>query len=121
MKNYELVMKISNFIDTRIMDLEDNDGNTEKCLVIPLEKNGMNVSSNNHVYCKFFVNERTYGEGKATHYLRVKLSKKVVAKLEALGYKTPYMGLMFRSIFKTSYQDPNYYRNNSIDRVKNID
>lgn len=121
MKNYELVMKISNFIDTRVVDLEDNDGNIEQCIVVPLEKNGMRVSNNNNVYCKFFVNERTYGDGTATHYLRVKTNKKLVAKLADLGYQTPYMGLMFPSNFKTSYQSNSYFRNNSTDRVKNID
>lgn len=116
--NYEAKLKLSNFIDSRIMELEDNDGNLEDCLVIPIEKNGLVVSKTNNVYCTAFVNEKTYDTADGySFYIKQKTNPAHVAKLDSLGYKTPYLGYMKRSTFAPKFQSDNRYGYNK--RVKN--
>lgn len=117
--NYEASLKLTNFIDAAVKELEDNDGNREMCLVIPLEKNGLNVSCNGHVYCNMFVNEKTYETGdNNSYYFKQKTDRNHLAKMDSLGYKTPYLGVMHRTFYKTNSQSNNRYGYNQ--RVKNL-
>jgi hypothetical protein len=109
-KNYEALLKLSNFIDARLMDIEDNDGVMEQCLVIPIEKNSLVVTRYKTVYCDMYVSEKTFGcSDDNTHYLRQKLTKANREKLNKLGYKAPYLGSMKPSKYKPLYQTDTKY------------
>ena len=118
--NYEATFKMTNFIDARVKELEDNDGNKEMCVVIPLEKNGLKVEKSGHVYCKLFVNEKTFESGdNNSHYMRLKTNYKHVEKMDSLGYKTPYLGTMRPSFYAGKYQSDARYGYNK--KVKNLE
>ena len=116
-KNYEARLKLSNFIDSRLQELEDNDGNMEMCLVIPIEKNSLDITKHNDVFCSMFVNEKTYEtkDGYA-YYFKQKTNSNHVAKLDSLGYKTPYLGYMTLSKYSPRFQSNIYNK-----KVKNIE
>lgn len=119
-KNYELLIKLSNFVDARLMDIEDNDGVMERCLVIPIEKNSLIVTRFKTVYCEAYATEKTFAcSDNNTHYLRQKLNKASREKLERLGYKPPYMGSMKPSRYKPLYQTDIKYGYEQ--KVKKID
>lgn len=118
--NYLAKVKLSNFIDARMHELEDNDGNMEMCLVIPIEKNALEVDKDKNVYCEMFVNEKTYDSRDGySYFFKQKTNAKHVAKLDSLGYKTPYLGYMKISKFAPAFQSENKYRFSQ--RVKNLE
>lgn len=118
--NYIAHLKLTNFIDARVMELEDNDGNFEQCVVIPIEKNALRVTDKNNVYCDMFVNSKTYDTGdNLTHFFKLKTTHEHVAKLDELGYKTPYLGGM--AISKYDYQFKKYDYSKIGKKVKNIE
>lgn len=104
--NYEATLRLTSFIDARVQELEDSNGNMEECVVIPLEKNGLRFTNKNHVACKLFVTERMspskYGE---THYIKMKTNKEHVAKMDSLGYTNPYLGEMHPTHYHKKFQD----------------
>lgn len=118
MASYEGIFKLSNFIGSRAIELEDDNGIMEMCLVIPIERNGLVVTSNKNVYCKFFINENRFDKtDKSTHYFRQKSNDSHRAKLSSLGYEMPYLGSMKPSKFNSKFSY-NPLRNK---KVKNID
>lgn len=119
MANYEGIFKLSNFIGTRMIELDDDNDVLELCLVIPIERNGLIVTKNNNVYCKMFINETQYDKGdSSTHYFRQKSNDNHRKKTSALGYDMPYLGTMKPSRF-INRQFGNKFRFNQ--KVKNID
>lgn len=117
--NYELALKLSNFIDARIADVEDNDGNMEQCLVIPMEKNGLFETKLKNVFCHIFVNEKFFDSNDDnTHFLRLKTNDNHRAKLDSLGYDAPYLGVMKPSKFKP-LQQHKYSFNQKVKNIEN--
>lgn len=106
--NYEALMKLSNFINARVEELEGIEGEKELCLVIPMEINGLFKTCNGNVYCKMFVNDKSsFASDGNTHYFRMKTNPTLNAKLVSLGYESPYLGTMKPSRFKTKFQENN--------------
>lgn len=92
-KNYDVVVKLTNYFGSRIMPIENDEGFTEECLVIPLEQNGLRVSPSKNVYSNLYMTQTMNGCIKGwTHYLRMKVNKNTYKKLLGLGYSIPYMG-----------------------------
>lgn len=111
--NYEALMKLSNFINARVEELENREGEKEMCLVIPMEINGLYKTRNGNVFCKMFVNERvSFTSDGNTHSFRAMINPTLNAKLVSLGYESPYLGTMKPSRFKTKFQENN-------DRLRN--
>lgn len=106
MNNYFLSFKLTNFYGSRVETLEDEDGNKEECVVIPLKRNGLKVSdANGAVYVNAFVNEKVQTHDKHTHYITQYCVRDHLSYLRELGYPAPRLGYMDKSVYKPSFQD----------------
>ena len=105
--NYELKLVLSSFLDARIIQSEDSEGVSEEGVFIPFGKNGLKPTSHGKVIAYAFVNERlTKTVDKYDFYVRLRTTKEHLAKLDSLGYKTPYLGGMRRQLkYHPKYQD----------------
>ena len=89
------IMKIvlTSFMGARVQDVVDEEGNEERCVCIPIDRNGLRVGSTGKVSSYAFVmktrNANRYGW---THYLKMKCNPNFVKKLNELGYEVPYLG-----------------------------
>lgn len=91
--NYTVQLKLSNYIGAKIMDIENDEGFIEPCLVIPIDTNDLSVSKNKDVYATMFMTRTVNGNLKGwTHYLRMKAGRERYNKLKSLGYDMPYLG-----------------------------
>lgn len=112
--NYTLQLKLSNYIGSRIMSIENEDGLIEDCLVIPLKRNDLSVSKSKNVYAKAFMTRSMNGNIKGwSHYLRMKVGREAYDKMKALGFDVPYLGNAKPSSWDLNINDVN-------GRVKNI-
>lgn len=99
--NYILDIKLTNFLDSRIIESEDGDGHIERGVFIPLLKNGLHVDNRNNVIFSAFVNEKqTYSADGYTHTAILKSPKSFIEKLKSLGFQTMYLGRMRPNIFQ---------------------
>lgn len=111
--NYTIQLKLSNYLGSRIMPIENEDGFIEDCLVIPLKINDLSVSKSKNVYGKAFMTRSMNGNIKGwSHYLRMKVGREAYDKMLSLGYSVPYLGNA-----KPSSWDLNLINTN--ERVKN--
>jgi hypothetical protein len=81
------------FFGARIEDVLDENGNMEKCVCIPIDRNNLYVCDNGKVSAYAFVNKtRNANMHGWTHYLRMKCQPDFVKKITSLGYEVPYLG-----------------------------
>lgn len=84
---------LTSFMGARVQDVVDEEGNEERCVCIPIDRNGLRVGSTGKVSSYAFVmktrNANRYGW---THYLKMKCNPNFVKKLNELGYEVPYLG-----------------------------
>lgn len=120
MNNYVAKIKLSNFLGSKVVDLEnDETGELEKGIFIPIELNSLFLTPRNQVIAWAFVNEKLHDTGDGfSHYLKLKTDKYHIKKLNDLGYETPYLGSMKTSTFFTKSQE--LIESGIIGRVKNI-
>ena len=91
--NYTIQLKLSNYFGSKIMDIENDEGFIEPCIVIPVDLNDFHVSKNNDVYATLYMTRTVNGNLKGwTHYLRMKAGRERYNKLKSLGYDMPYLG-----------------------------
>ena len=121
MNNYVAKLKLSNFLGSKVIDYEnDETGEFEKGIFIPLDLNGLFLTPRNQVIAWAFVNEKLHDTGDGfSHYLKLKTDKHHIKLLNELGYEAPYLGSMKTSTFFTQSQAK--YEGLSDGRVKNID
>lgn len=112
--NYIIKFRLTRLFGARIIEEEDEEGNLEKGVFIPIDRNDLKVNQNGDVDVYGFVNKCFTNSQYDywTHYIRLKGSKDFVKKINSLGYKTPYLGNM---------KSKNYIVNKkSYDRKVNI-
>lgn len=118
-QNYEMRVKLSNFIDARIVEQEDDNGVMEKGIFIPIEKNALYVNDHKCVYFSAFVTEKISNTGdNASHYIKQKTNKEHIATLNSLGYKAPNLGSMWEKNYRPKFQEKGAGVNNSNGKVK---
>lgn len=118
-QNYEMRVKLSNFIDSRIVELEDDNGVMEKGIFIPIDKNALYVNEHKNVYFSAFVTEKMSNTGdNASHYLKQKTNKEHIKFLNDLGYKAPHLGSMWEKNYNPKFQDSRYRDSRGEARVK---
>lgn len=99
-------IKLTNFINSRIIDQDNGDGHIEKGLFIPLEINGLSKTSMNQVFAFGFVNPKMHDTGDGyEYYIKQMLSKDIMRKQFELGYTPPYLGNMRKTNYKQNYKD----------------
>lgn len=118
-QNYEMRVKLSNFIDSRIVKQEDDNGVMEKGIFIPIDKNALYVNDHNCVYFSAFVTEKVSNTGdNASHYIKQKTNREHIAALNSLGYKTPNLGSMWEKNYRPKFQSKDANVNNDNGKVK---
>lgn len=106
--NYIIKFVLTNFLGSRIAQVENEDGDLEECVCIPLERNNLKKNKRNQVTAYAFMTKsdvaNMYGW---THYLKLKTNPDFVKKCDELGLKTPYLGNSKKSnyvVYKKEYQ-----------------
>ena len=124
-KNFVIKLNLIKFIDSRIVEIDGIDGDRERGLFIPLDKNGLEIyKHNNGVYIKAFANVSTVASQNwnSTHYIVLSPTKKQEKKMKELGYKMPIIGSM--GLIKSKKHN-SFWSNKDIysdtNRVKNKD
>ena len=112
MNNYFMSFKLTNFFGSRVERLENENGDVEECVVIPLKRNGLKVSdANNAVYVNAFVMAKSMRHDKKSHYITQYCIKEHLANLRELGYEAPKLGYMELSAFKSAQNNDSTSKN----------
>ena len=101
------IMKIvlTSFLGARIDTVLDENGNEEKCVCIPLDRNNLHEGKTGKVSAyAFVVKTRNANRFGWTHYLKMKCNPNFAKKTKELGFDIPYLGnvkpaeyIMFRN------------------------
>ena len=87
-----LKFKLTNFIGAFVSEIENAEGNIEECVCIPLNRNNLKKTHDNTVSAYCFVNQSKIPLDGWTHYIQLKSAVDFVKKLNAEGYRLPYLG-----------------------------
>lgn len=106
--NYIVKFVLTNFLHTRIMKVENEDGELEECVCIPIDRNNLKKNRKNQVSAYAFMNEtKTANMYGWTHYLQMKSDPNFLKKINSQGYKNVYLGNAKNGnyiIYKNEYQ-----------------
>lgn len=105
--NYTMRFNLTAFIGSRVIEAEDQDGNIERGVFIPIDVNCLYEDpKTHHVLCEAFVTaKQTFSSDGKTHYIKQKVSTNHVRRIEELGYKVPALGHMWLNTkYRPSYQ-----------------
>lgn len=107
--NYVLKLSLTKFLGARVCDVENENGEMEQCVCIPLDRNNLKKNPNGHVSVYLFMAKTTvaniYGW---THYLKMKLDPNFIKKINELGLDNPFLGnakLKSYVAFKDAYDN----------------
>lgn len=91
--NYVLKLSLTKFLGARVCDVENEHGEMEQCVCIPLDRNNLKKNPNGHVSVYLFMAKtltaNLYGW---THYLKMKLDPNFIKKINDLGLDNPFLG-----------------------------
>lgn len=103
--NYNLRIKLTKFLGSRIIDVEDEDGILEKGVFIPLNMNGLHITKKGNVNAYAYVMERVgIAIDGSSHYIRLSVPKDSLISINKLGYDLPYIGELTPIDHITKYQ-----------------
>ena len=105
-ENFLAKIKLSSYINSRVIEVENDDGIKEKGIFIPIEINELFLTPRNNVISWVYMTQKLYEpiDG-LTHYAKMKVSRNHLDKLGVMGYKPPYLGGMKPIKIFTSYQE----------------
>lgn len=115
----QMIMKfvLTAFHGACVKDVENEFGDLERCVCIPLDRNDLRVGETGKVSCYAFVvpcrNANRFGW---TSYIKHKVSNRFVEKCKDLGFSPPYLGNLRPSNY-VSYAK-NYNAAYKADKVK---
>lgn len=113
MNNYLCRFKLSNFLDSRIIDIEnDETGRLEKGIFIPLDRNDLFVTRNNQVIARLLVLKRRFTGDGNTHHIKPAYSKVHRDTIEGLGFSVPFLATMKPTRIFDNYQSNTYNDDN---------
>ena len=106
--NFVLKFVLTNFLGANISYVENEEGELEECVCIPLERNNLKKNSKNQVSAYAFMT-KTMSVNKFgwTHYLKMKIDPNFLKKINKIGLKNPYLGNAKGSnyiVYKNSYE-----------------
>lgn len=103
--NYTLRILLTNFLGSRVMDVENQDGIMERGVFIPMDMNGLHETNRGNVAFYAFVTERmTACLDGSSHYIKLKMNADSLKRINDMGYETPFIGSMRPSSIKPSCQ-----------------
>lgn len=93
--DFLLKIKLSNYINSRVIDIENDDGVLEKGIFIPIDLNGLFVSQRNEVVSWVLALKRTFpAMDSFTHNLKITFNREQLNWLTNMGYKSPTIGAL---------------------------
>ena len=107
--NYVLRFVLTKLFGARVIECDDEEGNLEKGVFIPLVKNDLRVDKGGNVSVYGFVS-KCFTSSRSdywTHYIKLKASSRFVEKINSMGYKMPYLGNMKSKnyiVYKNNYK-----------------
>lgn len=113
------IMKIvlTSFLGARVDTVLDENGNEERCVCIPLDRNNLHEGRTGKVTAyAFVVKTRNANRFGWTHYLKMKCNPNFVKRINEFGFQVPYLG----NIKPAEYMlyGNNYSSNNIGQKVK---
>lgn len=88
-----LKIVLTSFLGARVDTVLDEEGNEEKCVCIPIDRNNLHIGSTGKVTAyAFVVKTRNANKFGWTHYLKMKCNPNFVKRINELGYQVPYLG-----------------------------
>ncbi len=91
--NYVAKIVLTSFFGAQIKEVENEYGNLEKCVCIPIDRNNLRIGRTGKVSAYSFVTRcRNANIAGWSHYLKMKSSPDFVRKMNELGYEMPYLG-----------------------------
>lgn len=107
--NYVVKLVLTSFWGGRTQLVENENGDLEECVCIPLDRNDLKKNKRGQVTAYAFMTQATranmYGW---THYLKPKVNPNFLKKLNEQGYANPYIGNAKKGnfiIYKNLYKD----------------
>ena len=120
---FEIMMKLNNFLDSRVIELQNSYGDRERGIFIPFAINGVFEGKDGSAWSKFTLIERPkdsphYGANNigGTHSLRLQVPRNHYDKLASMGLKVPFMGSA--KILKRTTYNANNIDDKDCKRVK---
>lgn len=108
-------LRLTELIGARVEELIDEYGNKEKCICIPIERNGIKLTEKNNVFLEAYVDKLRYTNPYGwTHYIKPKLSPDAYKRAKELGLNTPLIGYLRPSYSRFGN---NNYESNANKRV----
>lgn len=92
-----LSLKLTAFINSKVIERIDEDGNLVRGVFIPIEVNELYESpKTKHIYCTAFINydDRRYFK-KVTHILTQHFTRAHLEKVKALGVDYKHLGYLY--------------------------
>jgi hypothetical protein len=106
--NYVLKLSLTKFLGARVCNVENEHGEMEECVCIPLDRNNLKKNPKGHVSVYLFMTKtfvsNIFGW---THYLKMKLDPNFIKKINELGFDNPFLGNAKSSnyiVYKNSYE-----------------
>lgn len=91
--NYILKFVLTNFHGSQIKMVENENGDLEECVCIPLERNDLKKNRKNQVTAYAFMTKAVFSNMYGwTHYLKQKVNPNFLKKLDSLGLSCAYIG-----------------------------
>jgi hypothetical protein len=112
MDNYIVRVVLTAFYGASLQDVENENGDLERCVCIPIDRNNLKLNpKNNNVSAYFFMNQSSspnqYGW---THYLKFKLDPNFLKQINELGLENKYCGnakkgnyIVYKNEYKAKY------------------
>lgn len=107
-------LNLTKFAGARVEEIETDKGMTERGVFIPIEDNDLYVSHRTgNVYANGFVTENyDVFDHRKTHYITLKLSKRLLRRFEREGRKSPVLGNLMESSYMADKQHHNFGEHN---------
>lgn len=89
-----LAINLTALHGSRVIEEFDEDGNLERGVFIPIERNGLYVGKKNRVYLYGYANYNHWKPNEESYQIMQSISKHVYEKQRALGYDRTMLGYM---------------------------
>ncbi len=107
--NYILKFVLTNFHGSQIKMVENENGDLEECVCIPLERNDLKKNKKNQVTAYAFMTKAIFSNAWGwTHYLKQKVNPNFLKKMGSLGISCAYLGNAKDSnyvVYSNEYKD----------------
>lgn len=115
--NYILKINLTNFHGSRIAMVENENGDLEECVCIPLERNDLKKNRKNQVNAYAFMTKAIFSNSWGwTHYLKAKVNPNFLKKQDSLGLRNCYLGnakdsnyVVYKKEYKQNFVKVNDY------------